>query len=179
MSPGVAGLSFDACLPEFFLGIYAARLFAEEKYQRLRSSGVAATTIAAVLLFLLAIRGSDFVFVALCPLLILCLTAKTGLAVRVTGSRVIHHLGVLSYSIYLVHALLEGVVALVHGYASRKGLQHGQTYGATVAILLVYPLSVAVYQFVERPGRQLARRLLERNRKTPSPMGPLGTGTTR
>jgi len=166
------------CLPEFFLGIFTARVYALQKDRSFQERRLVAPAIAIAVLVLLAIPRSDFFFVAVCPILVLSLTSKSGLVVRLTGCKIAHHLGVISYSIYLVHELLGGLVAFVHHDVNRHGLQHGQTYGAVVAILLVYPISLAAYHFVEKPCRRLVRGLLERKSSAaPAPIGPLGIDT--
>ncbi len=163
------------CLSEFFLGVYAARAYAFQKDRKFLQKASVGTAVGITMLVLLAVRGCDFFFVALCPILVLCLTSKSGLLVQLGSGRGVHHLGVISYSIYLVHDLLGGILGFVHHYASTHGLQHGQTYGAIVALALVYPLSLLAYNWVEKPGRAMVRDLLERRPGTSrEPVGPLG-----
>ena len=162
------------CLSEFFLGVYSARVYVYQKNLRFLQKASVGTAVGGIMLLLLALRGSDFFFVAFCPILLLCLTATPGLLVRLGSGKAVHHLGIISYSIYLVHDLLGGVVGFVHHYANSQGMQHGQTYGAVVALALVYPLSLLAYRWIEKPGRTVVRGLLERPKAPREPVGPLG-----
>jgi peptidoglycan/LPS O-acetylase OafA/YrhL len=159
------------CLAEFFLGIFTARLYAIQKDRWAQRSGWLATATGLAMLFLLEVRSSDFFFVVLCPILVLCLTSQPGILARLLSTKVAHHLGVVSYSIYLVHILPLG---FAYDYATRHGSKHIETYEA-VATLLVYPLSLAAYSFIEKPCRRLVRVLLEgKQNAEPAPIGPLG-----
>jgi len=165
------GWSVLRCLAEFFLGIFTARLYAIQKDQWVQRSGLLATATGLAMLFLLEFRGSDFFFVVLCPVLVLCLTSRPGILARLLSSKVVHHLGIISYSIYLVHILPLG---FAHHYAIRHALIHGETW-EVLAALLVYPLSLAAYYSIEKPCRGLVRVLLEGKQNAASaPIGPLG-----
>ena len=164
------------CLPEFIMGVVAARAYSEGKVRSLLQYRYLAETAIVVLIALLAISKSDFFVVALYPLLILSLTVKVSLPSRILGSGFIHHLGLLSYSIYLVHELLGGLIGWAHRAVNTRGYGHGQTYAATFAILLVYPCSLAAYTLVEKPGRRFLRRRFEPASASvrPLPVGTLG-----
>ena len=96
------------CLPEFFLGIVTARVYTQRSEIADRLSGWTGNLLLLAMLLLLMLRWSDFYFVALCPLLILSMTSKSGTFVRFASSGPIRHLGLISYSVYLVHDLLGG-----------------------------------------------------------------------
>lgn len=168
------------CLPEFAIGVVFARACCENAGRWLAQYRYA-TGIAVLFLFtLLGINKSDFFVVALCPVLILALTVEGSLTSRVLSSSFIHHLGLLSYSIYLVHELLGGLIEWVHREVNARGYGHGQSYAAVLAILLVYPCSLAAYTFVEKPGRRFLRSHFESPSASaqPSAVGPLGVETS-
>jgi peptidoglycan/LPS O-acetylase OafA/YrhL len=159
------------CFAEFFLGIFTARIHANQKDRWAQRSGWLATLTALAMLFFLEVRSSDFFVVMLCPVLILCLTTRPCILARVLGGKVVHHLGVVSYSIYLVHLLPMG---LAYDYATRHGSKHLQAYEIG-AMLLVYPLSFGAYSLIEKPCRRFVRVLLD-GPPTPEPLpnGPIG-----
>jgi peptidoglycan/LPS O-acetylase OafA/YrhL len=159
------------CLAEFFLGIFTARLYATQQTSWAQRSGWMATATGLAMLFFLEVRSSDFFFVLLCPVLVLCLTSRPGILARLLRNKAVHHLGVVSYSIYLVHILPLG---FAYEHVTRHGRKHIEGYEA-VAALLVYPMSLAAYFFIEKPCRRFIRVLLEgRQDTTPAPIDPLG-----
>jgi peptidoglycan/LPS O-acetylase OafA/YrhL len=74
------------------------------------------------------------------------------------GNRLVYHLGVISYSIYLFHPLFLT-------FAERSSRHFGSTMTAYVLCTLacfaaIWLLSYLSYRFVEMPGRQFVIRLL-------------------
>jgi peptidoglycan/LPS O-acetylase OafA/YrhL len=74
------------------------------------------------------------------------------------GNRLVYHLGIISYSIYLFHPLFLT-------FAERSSRHFGSTMTAYVLCTLacfaaIWLLSYLSYRFVEMPGRQLVIRLL-------------------
>ncbi len=151
------------CLPEFTLGIAMVRLMRAGQTNWASRRGLAVVLVLVILVLATRVR-TDFWIVLLFPLLILALTSPVNLVSRLCSSRPMYHLGLLSYSIYLIHFLLEGVVRWVHDAAELGHLQHAQTVGAIVALLLTYGFALLAYNLLERPGRDVVRRLLGANR---------------
>jgi peptidoglycan/LPS O-acetylase OafA/YrhL len=163
---GYAPLS--RCIPEFIMGVLAFRIKDTDMAKALRENAPLCLSTAVLCIGLLMIRRSEMVLPFLFPLLILSVYSETNATSRLLGSRVAHDLGVLSFSIYLIHDLLAGVVGRVHHLAEEHHMNHPQTYGAIVGIGMTFPLSFLAYRYVEHPGRELLRKLLSAsNRPTP------------
>ena len=75
------------------------------------------------------------------------------LALLLFGNRLIYHLGVISYSIYLLHPLFIRFTAL----ASRHfgATEFAYTVCSLVSFVVIWGLSYLSYRFVEIPGRNL------------------------
>ena len=152
------------CLPEFSLGLLAFRLSATRSRLVLAQSQWVATALCLVIILLLAIPKTDFVVVLLFPILVISLTSDRNLPGRILSSPHVEFIGQLSYSIYLTHDLMGGLLSRVHGLAEQLGLHHGQTYAAAVGILLTFPVSYLAYNFIEVPARRRLRVIFERTR---------------
>jgi peptidoglycan/LPS O-acetylase OafA/YrhL len=63
-------------------------------------------SLAALIFILLGLRGTDIFIALIAPFFILGLTNERSLTSRLLGRRIAHHLGLLSYSVYLIHCLL-------------------------------------------------------------------------
>jgi peptidoglycan/LPS O-acetylase OafA/YrhL len=155
------GLAVWRCFPEFTLGILSARLLGTPAADWLGSNRWIASGLCLCILALISIPRADLAVVLLFPPLILCLALKGNLPSHILGSGPVHYLGVLSYSIYLTHDLLGGLMGWTHRYAHAHGLAHAQIYAAVLGILLTFPISACAYKVIESPGRRFVRRLLE------------------
>jgi peptidoglycan/LPS O-acetylase OafA/YrhL len=167
------------CLPEFTLGILVVRCLGTRLEHRAVERPWVASVVCVAIFALLMVWQSDLLIVLLCPLLILSLLAAKSVPARLLSWRPVHYLGVLSYSIYIVHDLLGGLMGTVHRYAAQHGLAHAQTYATAVGIALTFPLSMLAYRFIEAPGRKVLRHVFEgpqMPRKEPEPIsgGPVG-----
>jgi peptidoglycan/LPS O-acetylase OafA/YrhL len=155
------GIAVFRCLAEFTLGILAARLLGSRTADWLGSNRWFDLALCLSILGLMAVPRADLAVVFLFPALILCLSSEDRLPSTILGSKPIHYLGVLSYSLYLVHDLLGGLMAWTHRYAHAHGLAHAQTYAAVLGIALTFPIAACAYKVIELPGRRFLRRLLE------------------
>ncbi len=148
------------CVLEFILGLLAWRISRMSRMQEPRHSWPLAIVVVAML-GLLAVPGSDIAIILLLPVLIVGLSTDRPLIARALGSSIPHWLGEISYSIYLIHTLL-----LREQHRTLLFMQtHHLPYPGwlCVAVLLVVILGLAhlTYHFIEKPGRDLARRVLE------------------
>jgi peptidoglycan/LPS O-acetylase OafA/YrhL len=99
------------------------------------------------------VTKNDFpVYFLLIPLIAI-LSRDAPLALLLFGNRLVYHLGVISYSIYLLHPLFIRFTAL----ASRHfgATEFAYTICALVSFALIWGLSYLSYRFVEIPGRNL------------------------
>ena len=149
------------CLPEFALGILVVRGLGTSWERFFLSRSWIATLLSLVLIALLMFHGTNFVFVLLLPLLVLSLMQGRSLSARLLSSRPVYFLGLISYSLYIVHSLFTGVLVRIHLWAQIHHLRHAQSYAATFAFAIALPLSVLTYYYIELPGSRLLRRWFE------------------
>jgi len=153
------GLPVLRCIPEFLLGVAAAKAYVQGDGLWISRQRHAATAACVVVVVLMSILYTDFLVVMMFPVVVLLLASSDSLPSRVLGGRVWHHFGLISYSLYLVHDLLAGPMVWIHRTANERGLQHGQTYAAIVALPMAYGLSLLSYYYIEVPGRQFFRSM--------------------
>ena len=115
--------------------------------------------LSGVIIVLLTVPEADLGVVILFPLLILALTSDDRLPGRVLACQPVEFLGRLSYSIYLTHELMSGLMGQVHAAIKALGWPHAETYAAAVGAMLTFPLAWLSYHFVEVPGRRWLRRV--------------------
>jgi peptidoglycan/LPS O-acetylase OafA/YrhL len=100
-------------------------------------------------------------------LLIVSVASGDRLPQRLLSSRLAELAGILSYSIYLVHELLGGLLGWLHRQAETHGLAHAQSYAAVICFLLTFPIAWLAYRFIEAPGRRWLRFVFEKDTRKP------------
>jgi peptidoglycan/LPS O-acetylase OafA/YrhL len=163
------GNNVARCLAEFTLGIGAFRLF-QMQGLRFLSANWFALTLAALCLGSLLLR-LDLPAALMFPFLVIAFARNEGWPAKLVASRVPFFLGVVSYSVYLVHSPVRFAtfefLAFLHP-ARFSGVEALALAG--VLSLTTIPIAWVCYRWIERPGRDLFRRLLgaapSRNRKT-------------
>ncbi|HTN12754.1 MAG TPA: acyltransferase [Acetobacteraceae bacterium] len=147
------------CAAEFILGMAAYRLFAAPRFARLLASEWVLAALYASGLALLALR-LDLPLALLFPLLVAATARNTGRIAVLLSRPLPYFLGVISYSIYLIHAPFRPIeLGLVQ-------LLHPEPIGPVAALMLaaagsisVIPFAWLTYTWVERPARTAIRRL--------------------
>jgi peptidoglycan/LPS O-acetylase OafA/YrhL len=154
--------SLIRCVSEFTLGILSYRIKDSRFGTMAKDRPWLPLTLVTLLVFLLALKRTDLVVVLLFPFLILALDGKRNFLSRVLGSRVPEFLGLVSYSVYLVHYLLVPVLNGVDSYVRRHGHSHAHSYAVAAVFPLMMLCASCTYFFVEVPGRRSLRMLLEK-----------------
>jgi peptidoglycan/LPS O-acetylase OafA/YrhL len=149
------------CVPEFALGLLAFRVAGTPFGPTVAESRWIAPALCLGAGALMMIPGADLAVVLVFPLLVLSLTSDRHVAGRILACPLAAFLGQLSYSIYLTHNLMGGVLTWTHRHAEGFGLRHAQIYAAAVALLLTFPCAFLAYRFIEAPGRRWLRALFE------------------
>ena len=149
------------CLPEFALGILAFRASATPHGSALARSRWLSPVLCLGIILLLTIPRTDLLVVLLFPFLVVSLTSEQHRPGRILASPIAELAGLLSYSIYLTHDLMGGLIGRVHGVVERLGLAHAQTYAAAVGVVLTFPCAYLAYRFIEVPGRRWLRLVFE------------------
>lgn len=153
------------CLLGFAVGVVAYRIpLSENMAAYLRPSWVSLVT-AVTLLVLLVLRDTDALIIPLLPILILSLAEDTSWLARLLGSRPLHALGVLSYSLYLVHICTFWVQWRLVNLWNMTGLPHVATGTVLLQIGLSLVGAVITYNLIERPSRQWLRYWFEPNKR--------------
>lgn len=142
----------------FALGLaifrYADRL---DRLTARRQDALLIVVLVAVVLAAALTTNDLPLYILFIPLVAL-LSRDSPLALVLFGSRLVYHLGVISYSIYLLHPLFVRQTALTARYFGAT--ETAYTICALVAFAVIWALSYLSYMAVEMPGRKLITRLL-------------------
>ena len=150
------------CLAEFATGLLAWRATRTEWFRRLSTYPLLCELVVGAMLILLALPGTDVAVVVLFPLLISLVGTREGYVAHFLGGRIPYYLGVLSYSIYLVHVPVKD--SLNHPLAkwtAQFGIPHAWTAHVFLLGALVAVIAIVAHLGIERPGRKILRDLLE------------------
>jgi len=103
----------------------------------------------------LAYSGLDLVLCSVIfPLLVIFLATGCSLGEALFSNRAVHYAGVISYSLYLSHYLFLGISYRLVSAINIGWLgQHVQL--CIFEVLLTFMASMALYHFVEVPGKRL------------------------
>lgn len=180
-APSLSFLSLVQCV-----GGFAAGVVVFDVYQSLRNKGLRFASIAEVCAVAL---GAAFIAIGeadawLAPLVFAPIVAvfafESGVLSRVLRAGVFVALGALSYSVYMVHAVLIMIgvsvvdtlersagLTLTTAHPSRDGvmLWGGASWSGDAAMLAALGITIAVsaatYTFIEKPGRAWGQDLSE------------------
>jgi peptidoglycan/LPS O-acetylase OafA/YrhL len=111
----------------------------------------------AILVLLYFGRVNSHTLVFLFPFVVLAATDQTSATSRLLGSRALHFLGVISYSIYMTHFIVFLLFRLAFNVSSTWSIS---TYAALIVATFV--ISVFTYFAIERPARDAVVRSLQR-----------------
>lgn len=163
------------CLFGFSVGVLTYHAF--RRFGGIGGSVWELAALAATLVFVALARdtvtfAAPFVFGAM----IFVLASQRGVIARILGMKAFQQLGLVSYSIYMVHIFVQGrfgevlqitdLVELSVDASGRTLLEGSRLMGdaLTVAMLvLLVAASFISYYLVERPGRDLSRKWLFRD----------------
>jgi peptidoglycan/LPS O-acetylase OafA/YrhL len=151
------------CLSGFLIGMVTFRLSSNRVIAAIVSRDSVALGVIALLIVLLSVGAPDLMVVAVFPMVVLCLSMNVGRPAEIFSNPIMYALGVLSYSVYLLHPLLQRPLDITtHVLASY--LPHGVTVvlsliGATTVLLI---LAKAAHTFIEQPGRRAIQHVARR-----------------
>lgn len=148
------------CLGGFTLGVVTWRVGQWRRVATLAGGDWAGALVLALVVVLFVAGAPDLAICAVFPLLVLCQSVNEGWTARLFANAVVYRLGVLSYSIYLLHALfvlpLQRLQAML-AVRLPEVVAGGVAVSVTCAALLV--VASGAYRFIELPGRQALRRV--------------------
>ena len=155
------GVMVARCFAEFTLGLLVWRAWKEGWCRWMGSDAATAGFSAAAAASLLL--GYDLPAALLFVPIVLAFAWNTGWPARLAAARVPYFLGVISYSLYLIHSPIRFAEfdLLARIWPGPVGAPAAL---ATAFVLALTPIPVAwlTYRFVEEPGRDAIRALLQR-----------------
>lgn len=147
------------CLGGFTVGLLTFRLYRWAPAVHFAGSGIGWAVLGYMMLCLI-LRLPDLVIYPAFPLLVLCLACDKGPLGQVFSWKPLLELGVLSYTIYVIHNVWIGLVHwLISALPSQMPTVVAQTLTAAFLVLSLGGTAVALHHWVEVPGRRLVRRL--------------------
>ena len=148
------------CVGGFTLGVVTWRIGQRHGVAALAGGDWVGAAVLVLLAVLFAVGAPDLAICAAFPLLVLCQSVNEGWTARLFSNRVVYRLGVLSYSIYLLHALFVLPLQRLQAMLAVRlpGLLAGGVAASmTLAALLV--VASGAYRLIELPGRRALRRV--------------------
>jgi peptidoglycan/LPS O-acetylase OafA/YrhL len=164
MDPTAHGLAWDVarCIAEFMLGLAIYRLHRAPGHERFLTTDVELLALALAIPLITFARLGDLFTVLLFPFLILAIARNTGRGQRILEWRPLYFLGMISYSLYLVHDPLRPLeLQLVRTLHPEPLAKWAAVLFAAAGWLSVIPVAWLTYRLFERPGRTAFRRLLD------------------
>lgn len=172
------GLAVVRCVAEFMLGLLCFRVARGQFGLKVRKSQWLAPSILCLMLVLLALRGTDLGIALLCAGLIVCLGSEDGgsdVAGRILGSAPAELLGVLSYSLYLLHNLFGDLHLWIQIRLSAMGVAHAHVWASLIRAVLLPVTAYGVHKLIEVPGRQWLRNVFEPRKHVVVPEDAIAT----
>jgi peptidoglycan/LPS O-acetylase OafA/YrhL len=146
------------CLTEFSLGMLAYRAYAAGRFPVLATDGAAFVLVAGCIISLLL--RVDLPAALMFPLLVLSFATNRGRASRLMEMRLPYFLGVISYSIYLIHNPLRPIESEAAQWMLGPNIARWEAAAfAVFGTMSVVPFAWIAYRLVEKPGRSFVRRL--------------------
>ncbi len=159
------------CVPEFILGMLVFRFYRQTGGRREKTaigSDFTLFMLSAGLAAALLLRV-DLFAILLFPPLIASAALNVGGAARVLSAGVPYFLGVISYSIYLIHNAFRPIeLAFIRAMHPAPLEPIWALAFAFFGSLSVIPFAWLTYIYIERPGRTLVRDILHRGRRMPA-----------
>ena len=151
------------CLCEFSLGMLSFGVLRAGQARRIGSDGSVLALLASIAALLLA--RQDFLAAILFPPLVLATARNQGLAARLLSADWVWRLGVISYSLYLLHNMFRmPLLALLTAWHPAPLSAPAALAFAAAGSLAVIPFAVAAHRLVEQPGRGWVRALFHSGR---------------
>jgi peptidoglycan/LPS O-acetylase OafA/YrhL len=140
------------CLGDFTLGLLVTRLLSAPFIADLAGRNAVTLSVITAVAAMFLSGVPDLLICLLFPALVLCLAANRDIAGPLFANPIMHRLGVLSYSIYLLHGFLEfpaqRLSTLINGWGA-----------AVIAWGGLILLAAFTYRFIEVPGRRALSRI--------------------
>lgn len=159
-SLGLGGFSQGVirCFSEFVMGMGSYRLYRNRRY----SAWLGQDFVTFALVFAcvaLLVLGVDLAVALLFPFLLVAFACNDGRASRLMCARVPYFLGVVSFSLYLIHNMFRPLEAeLLHALYPHPLNAPMALLFAVLGSLSVIPFAWVTYRTIEKPGRLMVQR---------------------
>jgi peptidoglycan/LPS O-acetylase OafA/YrhL len=157
------------CLPEFLLGMLLYSVFRSTVCATVLDQDSFALVIFLITLLALHFGGPDIAIVLLFAILMLSIVVNTGMIAKIAATSSLIWLGNISYSVYLLHGLIQFVVAKIlnnFGVPNAADLPVQVSFALLVAMVTVcLGLATATYYSVESVGRRYLKQLFGLRRR--------------
>ena len=157
-----ATTSFDIgrCFTEFCLGVGTYRAILSPRLRRFMARDWVTIAILSASVAMLLVRV-DLFAALLWPAVVATLACNHGRVAAAFSTRIPYFLGVISFSLYLLHNLFRAPELLILRSLHPAPLSEAAALTfAFVGALTVIPFAWLAYVIVERPGRSVVRKLL-------------------
>ncbi len=168
MSAGTSYAPMLRCFADFTFGIVAFQISRHEGIQRIASHNLASLGLAVALIGLLSMPGSDLAIMLLFPIFILAVSFGTPWASLILGSAPLHHVGKVSYSLYLIHTLLIPYDVKIARLLTHLRIPAATDITLVLSIALAIGVATLTYRWIEVPGRLILRRWFDRWQGAPA-----------
>ena len=147
------------CFAEFALGMIAFRSCGSAQLRAILSRDSAAVLLSIACAAALLLRV-DLPAALMFPFLVIAFATNTSRAGGALAARPLHFLGVVSYSIYLIHFPLGPLAeTLAQRLLEANASAAAAIAFAFIATAAVVPCAWLAFEIIERPGRDFVRRL--------------------
>ena len=151
------------CLAEFTLGLCAYRIYRSSSLPWLFANWPAVTLSGACVISL--ILRIDLPAALMFPMLVVAFARNKGWPARLISHRSLYFLGVISYSIYLIHSPLRFIeFGFLHLILPEPVSPLTALLLAALGALTPLPLAWLTHRWIERPGRDLFRNFPQSRR---------------
>ncbi|WP_207455185.1 acyltransferase [Azospirillum sp. SYSU D00513] len=144
------------CLSGFCIGLICYRLHKHPLAKAWLSGSLVTAAVLSGLALAFAVEAHDLVIYAFYPVLIINACQGSRLCDRIFANRLSYHLGVISYSMYLVHVPVLG--KLLPRVDALLGVE-SKAVSFVLFLAIVWALSWLLFHLVEKPGRDFFQKL--------------------
>lgn len=142
------------CLAGFATGVITYWCSQQSRVRALGGHSLFALGTLAVLVALIAFNVHDLLVVGVFPALLVCSACEPKVITRVFANRFSHHLGLLSFAIYLVHPLIiQPFDRIEHRLETNVGVA-AHLLTIVLALVAVWVSAYVLFWCVEKPGRK-------------------------
>lgn len=157
-----AGSAVIRCFTEFLLGMGAYGLYRKAWFSSWIGHDFVSLGLAVASVGMLVLRV-DLPAVLIFPLLVVSFARNKTIGDRLISSRLPYFLGVISYSLYLIHNAFRPVELELLRRFHPTLLAPAEAYAfALIGSLSIIPFAWLAYRLIEKPGRRSVRQLLAR-----------------